>query len=289
MFQEKDYLNYRYFYKRAFYIACIAAGIQEAGDCKFSLQFSYQNDCQLQPVLLISSSPSKVQGYFGAIIRANAVTVATKNSFSFSKAMVRILLATEKDTFPADKTFPWKNCLRARIDTSTIQKGIPSPLYNATLRAECSTGSYTKLLHGALTRCTGFKDACILGTIWLRQRGLGTGLRRGGFGAFELATSLALLLQGGGPKGRPILSIGYSSYQLFKALLQFLATRDLICEPSLLFSDSMNARLTEGLNMPLLFDGSVGLNILYKMTPWSYKLVRMPELLSRIAIKCKLQ
>ncbi|KAI5292446.1 hypothetical protein KEM55_007789, partial [Ascosphaera atra] len=37
IFQKKDYVNYRYFYKRAYYIACIAAGIKDSKDSSFKL------------------------------------------------------------------------------------------------------------------------------------------------------------------------------------------------------------------------------------------------------------
>ena len=145
-----------------------------------------------------------------------------------------------------------------------------------------------KILHGASNQCAGFKDACILGTVWLRQRGFGTGLRRCGFGAFELAASLALLIRGGGSNGQPIFSIGYSSYQLFKALLQFLATRDLVREPVLVLLDSIKAPSVMDLGVPLLFDGTGSLNILYKMTPWSYNMVSLAETLSRNRTERKL-
>lgn len=52
IFQEKDYLNYRYFYKRAYYLACIAAGIKEAVDGDFSLYFEYLNGNSLHPILI---------------------------------------------------------------------------------------------------------------------------------------------------------------------------------------------------------------------------------------------
>lgn len=53
VFQDKDYLNYRYFYKRAFYLACIAAGIQESQDCTYNVAFANQNGNHLQPILII--------------------------------------------------------------------------------------------------------------------------------------------------------------------------------------------------------------------------------------------
>jgi len=54
LFQEKDYLNHRYFHKRAYYIACIAAGIEGTRDLEVNLQYEYQNANLLQPVIIVS-------------------------------------------------------------------------------------------------------------------------------------------------------------------------------------------------------------------------------------------
>lgn len=66
IFQEKDYLNYRYFYKRAYYLACIAAGLQETLRDAFSLRYDYLNGNSLHPVLVLKkmaggSIPSKFE------------------------------------------------------------------------------------------------------------------------------------------------------------------------------------------------------------------------------------
>lgn len=56
IFQEKDYLNHRYFYKRAYYLACLAAGIKDASDGKFKLTFDTLNGNYLQPILVVKPS-----------------------------------------------------------------------------------------------------------------------------------------------------------------------------------------------------------------------------------------
>lgn len=53
IFQEKDYLNYRYFYKRAYFIACIAAGIRESVGKEYEMVFDTLNGNSLQPILVI--------------------------------------------------------------------------------------------------------------------------------------------------------------------------------------------------------------------------------------------
>lgn len=62
LFQEKDYLNNRYFYKRAYYLACLAAGIEVNQSCNYKISFAYQNGNQLQPIILINPVPGNFQG-----------------------------------------------------------------------------------------------------------------------------------------------------------------------------------------------------------------------------------
>ncbi len=254
IFQEKDYLNYRYFYKRAYYLACIATGIEEAEDCTFAVRFAYQNDNHLQPVIILDPG----QG---------------SDDFSKSNCQIRIILAADGAMFPLSKTLPHKNCIRANLEGSAPAENstMPTPFYNASLRSECSSLAYLKYLHGASLQSDGFTDACVLGSVWRRQRGLRTGLAGGGFGSFEWACTMALLLHGGGPKGKPLLSKAYNPHQLFKAMLQYLSMKDLVAGPVAILSDIVNI---DGYGQPVLFDGARGLNVLFKMSPWSYAMLR---------------
>lgn len=59
IFQEKDFLNYRYFYKRSYYLACIAAGIQDSASDEFSITFQYHNGNSLHPTLVIRPKAGK--------------------------------------------------------------------------------------------------------------------------------------------------------------------------------------------------------------------------------------
>jgi len=59
IFQEKDYLNYRYFYKRAYYLACIVAGIQETLNDEFSLNYEYLSGNTLHPILVAKAKSSE--------------------------------------------------------------------------------------------------------------------------------------------------------------------------------------------------------------------------------------
>lgn len=190
---------------------------------------------------------------------------------SRSKYQIRILLAASQDLFPVAKILPSKSSIRSKsMEGSSFEGLTPTPFYNATLRSECCTLSFSKMLQAASTQSEAFKEACILGSVWLRQRGLGTGLRNGGFGPFEWACLLALLMQGGGLRGKPLLSKAYNQVQLFRAALHFLDTRDLMANPLTLHASDLDVAAFKG---PVVFDGSRGVNLLFKMTSWSYQMV----------------
>ncbi|KAK7543513.1 Nrap protein [Phyllosticta citricarpa] len=252
LFQEKDYLNYRYFYKRAFYLAALAAGIKDTKGHNLKLSFDYLNGNELHPIIVVQGGGN--------------------DDLSASNYRIHIIPAVPDGVFPEDKTLPEKNCVRPKQTGDDVPILKPTPFYNASLRADCQTTAYLKLLHGALSKSEAFKDACLLGRTWLRQRGFGSRIRNGGFGNFEWASIMALLMEGGGPAGRPLFAAGYSSYQLFKGMLQFLASRDLTEQPQLYEAHGISIPKEDA--VPTFFDGPRSLNILYKMTPWAYKLLR---------------
>lgn len=270
IFKEKDYVNYRYFHKRACYLAYLAAGIQASNGLDLTIKFGLQNDNHLQPILLIGPNP----GTLRRLIRGTlfAKTFIARGDVYQSSYQIRVILAAAGDLFPIMKTLPNRSCIRTKkADSSTYDSStVATPLYNATLRSECSSLSYLKFLHQCSMSLDAFEDACLLGSVWLQKRCLTTSLRSGGFGQFEWACLVALLLQGGGLGGRPILFKDYNSYQVFKAVLQFLASTNLIAHPLIIHGEDLKLVNLQG---PVLFDGTRGLNILFKMTTWSYHLV----------------
>jgi U3 small nucleolar RNA-associated protein 22 len=60
LLQDKDYLNHRYFNKRAYYLACLAAGIQSATGLKVNVEYGYQNSNRLQPIILVKPVIGKI-------------------------------------------------------------------------------------------------------------------------------------------------------------------------------------------------------------------------------------
>ena len=252
LFQDKDYLNHRYLYKRAYYLACIAAGLKSTLGSDFIIHFANLHDNPLHPLL----------------------TVQAKETRSENKWQINVILGLADSTFSNDKLLPSKNCVRpATEEAADAQPLTATPFYNSSVQADTQITSYLKLLHQASTSCEAFKDACLLGRVWLRQRGLSSQTGHGGFGNFEFATLMAVLLQTGGGSGMPALSSGYSSYQLFKATMQYLAAKNLVKQPAFLQAGTTAFASENG--QPIFFDGPRSMNILYKMTASSYRHVRI--------------
>ncbi|KAG9249157.1 pre-rRNA processing protein-like protein Utp22 [Calycina marina] len=250
IFQEKDFLNYRYFYKRAYYIACVAAGLQDFTAKEFKLSFEFLNGNTLHPILVVED-------------RTN------KNDFNFE---IRIIPAAHKELFAEAKLRPTKNSIRPKSEEADKEAMLlQSPFYNASIKSDCNAEAYLQVLHSASKQAAGYTDSCMLGRIWLQQRGFSGSVADGGFGNFEWACLTALLMKGGGPKGRSVLSPGYSSYQLFKAVVQFLATSNLINKPVVYEKTDITIEKSK---VPIFYDGPRGQNILYKMTTWSYESLR---------------
>ncbi|KAF1839666.1 Nrap protein [Decorospora gaudefroyi] len=257
LFQDKDYLNHRYFYKRAYYLACLAAGIKASKEHKFDLSFDCLNGNELQPILVVRPSGN-----------------GDADDFTSSKCQITVLLGLPENTFAQNKLLPNSNCVRPKgNEEEALNKTLTAtPFYNNTLQSDANITAYLSLLHGIASRAEAFKDACVLGRIWLKQRGFGSELRKGGFGNFEWAAITALLLQPNAGTGAQSVSSGYSSYQLFKSTLQFLSRGDLTRKPFIF--QALDITIPDAETAPVVFDGPRGQNILFKMTPWSYLRLR---------------
>lgn len=248
LFQDKDFVNHRYFHKRAYYLACLAAGIKEAEELSVEVKFGLQDGDSLRPVIILEPTDN------------------SQGEFASTRSQIRIITAIDDKLFPLTRTLPMKNNIRQSSSEE------PTPFYNGALRSEATVSSYLKYLHSTTQKCDSYRDACVLGQTWLKQRGFGPAFQSGGFGGFEWNVLMALLFECGGPDGKPILSKSYSSYQLFKATMQFISRRDLV-KPLLCFgAGSTDIQPPNG--RPAIYDGKRGTNLLYKMTPWSYALLR---------------
>lgn len=260
LFEEKDFLNHRYFYKRAYYLASLAAGIKAAHPQEFRLRFQHAHDDPLKPVLVVSppdgSGPEKAPA---------------------PKWRINIIPCIADEQFAVEKLWPDRNCVRTITSGEAAKDSslAPTPFYNSSLRADMLMTASLKLVHGAKKRCEAFADTCLLGGTWLRQRGFASSIDAGGFGNFEWSALVALCLESGGPGGKPLLSPGYSYYQLFKATLQLLAVKDFSAQPLVIGgTDATSPPPVLSRHAPVVWDAERGHNLLYKVQPSSYRLLR---------------
>ncbi|OQN95849.1 hypothetical protein B0A48_18134 [Cryoendolithus antarcticus] len=253
LLQSKDYLNYRFFYKRAYYLACVAAALSGAHGDEYSVSYSSMHDNVLLPVIQVRPT-----GKTSSVADKPAKAPAWQ---------IDIALSAADDVFSAEKLGMSKNCVR-KNDEQVKAHDSPTPLYNSSLRTCMLMNAYLVLQHKAASSCAAYRDACLMGSLWLESKRLGSSISRGGFGNFEWGVIVALLLRGGGPNGKALLGPGYSSYQLFKATLQLLALQDLRKKP-LVVGEAKS--FTESSEWPVVWDAERSHNILYKMTDWSYQ------------------
>ncbi|KAG0011689.1 hypothetical protein BGZ80_000504 [Entomortierella chlamydospora] len=211
LFQEKDHMNYRYFYKRAYYLAVLAAAIQDkkSGMSNCKVEFSTLNGDQRKPILILHPSGDK-----------------SETDFKKLRCTIRIIPYIPSTVFPAQRLAPGRNNVRSSETTEQP----PTPQYNTALQQDTAFTSHLVFLYQHNKNCPAFKDACILLKVWATQRGL---LRQTieGINGFLLEMIMAYLLQGGGANGGKKLANGFSSYQLVKGTIDYIAQHDFATQP----------------------------------------------------------
>ena len=267
MFQEKDFTSMRYFYRRAYYIAYIAASVKKELEDSMDIGFEYLNENPLLPVLALRPKlEEEDEDNKGKPSKKKAK--ATKSPYT-----IRLIPCAPEGLFPKTKLLPTSNNNRSgETDDKKTKSG--TPFYNSTLKAEEAFISYLRVLTHAKNECPALTDACALGRIWLQQRGFGSSVSQGGFGHFEWSVMIALLLHMGGRNGQAMLSNSLSSTELFKAAVQFLSTTDFNEKPFVFGSSKINADTVKEAG-PVMYDPIREINVLYKMSPWSASLLQM--------------
>ncbi|OIW26735.1 Nrap protein [Coniochaeta ligniaria NRRL 30616] len=258
--QEKDYLNMRYYYKRAYYAAQIAAALQKEFEGTANFAFECLNDNPLLPVVAVTTKKMSTK----KSKRINEED-PTANAQPQAEFKIRVIPCAPDGYFPKQKITAAAGLIRSGGDEDKKTVHPPTPFYNSTLKAEASFVSYLRVLKQAEKTCASFKDACMLGRIWLQQRGFGGSVSRGGFGHFEWSVLMALLLQTGGRKDTAALSPSLNSTQLFKATIQYLAAMDFSKKPFILgqAKEAPDAIRESG---PVVYDAIRQLNIAFKMS-----------------------
>ncbi|KAG5437106.1 hypothetical protein PCANB_001227 [Pneumocystis canis] len=240
MFQRKDYMNYRYFYKRSYYLASLAAGIKKSPQFKGKLSFQLFNGDQLKPVILISHTKDNE-------------TLDYKKKWN-----ILIIPFIPQDVFQSRKLYQNKSCITF--------SNYSTPNYNFSLLSDSTLYQHHMMLLSCLQSCPAFKNASILGRIWLERRGFSS--QKIGFGNFEWDMILAYHLQHENNQ----LFQEYSSYHLFKTILQFLATQNLYENP--IYIDSKEYIVDPSKKKPYFFTFN-GINILEKLSYFDFELIQL--------------
>ncbi|KAI0635441.1 Nrap protein [Trametes polyzona] len=220
LFQEKDYLNGRLFQKRAYYLAVLASIVAEA---KSTLPCA----CEL---LFESTSGDPRQTFL--VLRPQFDD--TQKSASKLDVQVRIIPYLGNSPIPLQKLSPARSNIRSTtLDSRQTEEF--TPIYNTICMLMTTPKAHLLHIHALKQSIPAFADALTLLRVWANQRGYGLGSRlcvRGFEGkGIWWASILDLVVNGeepppvslgrAGAKRKP-LGKGLSSYQLFKAALDFL-------------------------------------------------------------------
>lgn len=272
LFEKKDFLNFRCFHKRSVYLAFLALHLsilfeKNKMDNFLELQYAYFNNDRLLPILRLSckSQGSNVSEY----------------NFYKTKFSINLIIGFPYGLFDAKKLLPNRNCIR--VASSDASQDLPAtPLYNFSVLSSTTYEAYLKYLYKTKKQTESFIEAAVLGRLWLQQRGFSSKVAHsgslGGFGTFEFTVLMAALLNGGGNNGNKILLHGFSSYQLFKGVIKYLATMDLCDKGHLHFhsdNHSSSKYVEEGFQTPTLYDKTTKVNILSKISVSSYEILKM--------------
>ena len=162
------------------------------------------------------------------LLTQRSVSSIDKSEIDFKKmrCTIRIIPCISSSVFPAQRLAPGRN--NVRLADASDQP--PTPQYNTAVQQDSAFTSHLAFLYQHSKNCLAFKDACILLKIWATQRGL---LRRTSesISGFLLEMLMAYLLQGGGTKGGKKLANGFSSYQLVKGTIDYIAQHDFEAQP----------------------------------------------------------
>ncbi|KAF8950750.1 hypothetical protein BGZ52_001534 [Haplosporangium bisporale] len=149
----------------------------------------------------------------------------SETDFKKMRCTIRIIPYIPASVFPAQRLAPGRNNVR-----SDAAEQLPTPQYNTALQQDTAFTSHLTFLYQHSKNCAAFKDGCVLLKVWATQRGL---IRKtsDGFNGFLLEMLMAYLLQGGGANGGKKLANGFSSYQLAKGAIDYLAQHDFAAHP----------------------------------------------------------
>lgn len=227
LFQEKDYLNGRFFQKRAFYLATIAVAILSKNQLNVDVSYdSLLDDPRLTKLVLL---PRK-DGSQSDFTKLNARV-----------CIIPVLSPQSPITF--HHLSPGHSSIRihSTLGEDSTASNLPTPIYNNTLLLSLTPKSNLLVTHTFQNESPAFTDALTLLRVWANQRGYGPGTRMCVHG-FEArgpwwSALLGLLIAGEERTDIPVsskrkpLGRGLSSYQLFRGAMDFLSRHNFAQDP----------------------------------------------------------
>eukprot|EP01137_Pigoraptor_chileana_P005519 Opistho-2@48704 len=238
-FQPKDHLNYRYFHKRAYYLAVVAAAIKKDGRLGPSVQYADWAGDSRRPIIVIdlSALDGKKKG----------------------NAVIRIFPTISTSTFALNKLAPNRNNVRRHklgggktddgLEAASEQQQPATPRYNNAILMDAYMTEHARLLKECADTIPAFGDAAILLRVWLRRRLFAS--TADGVTGFVASMLLAHLV------GIRKINRHMSSYQIVRLALELIANTDFIAGLSMtkntteetpaldVFSSSFDASLVD--------------------------------------------
>ena len=228
-------MNYRFFHKRAFYLAVIAKHVTDP-QSRLNVDACYESkrgDPRLT-TLILRPDHGALFLISGRFFDAHSPTDNSPTDFSKLNAVIRII-PTLSTSSPIRQTrcSPARSNFRVHLHdmADSDYENRPTPLYNSLLMLASSPLRDVLSVNTLKYDIPAYHDTLSLLRVWANQRGYGEGRRTciwGFEGAGSLwSTLLELLVRGGEPRGEndpktfPSRA-GLSSYQLFKATLDLL-------------------------------------------------------------------
>ncbi|CAE6459247.1 unnamed protein product [Rhizoctonia solani] len=280
LLREKDHLNARYFHQRAYYLAVIASSLSAKGNS-----------------LGLTTEDLAYESLEHDIRRTTLVIRPTKDSSSeLSRSKfplsIRILPVLPSNHPMSERHLgPGRACIRT--SGASDLDPTPTPLYNNSALLGTTPLSHLLLIHNAKTQIPAFGDTLALLRVWANQRGYNTGaghpsdetaqharcVRGFGFlGAWWSAVIVYLVLGGKPVKGvkkQARVGRGLSSYQLFRAVLDFLAKHDFAMGPIFLGESPFELADWKAQHDAIFVDGSGKYNMLAGVPLESLELLRL--------------
>uniref|UniRef100_K3WBL1 Nucleolar protein 6 n=1 Tax=Globisporangium ultimum (strain ATCC 200006 / CBS 805.95 / DAOM BR144) TaxID=431595 RepID=K3WBL1_GLOUD len=207
-FLPKDFANYRYFDKRNLYLGVLVAEMQSRPELFSKVTLAGFNGEYEKPIAMLHVNPAHL----------------SELGIKGIKMCIRLIPVITSDVFKVSKLAPSRNNIRHDPDmTEEEMKQCRTPLYNNSILEDMMVRQHTRELHAALTESPQFAEACILAKVWIRQRGFHK--TQDSVNGFLISMLLLYLYL------KKRIHAQTPSDQMFKVLVQFIASHKLESEP----------------------------------------------------------